>query len=183
MSEIVAQLTDFRQRVLKADKLRLEGDAAAADELMPTRDELIEAIQNAPGYVQRTCISMITNGKCRKDTLSMSKRLCRETDLPLSILCSPTILSMEDFAAMRDAGVDKLGVALDLATQDQGDLAADTGLVQGLAVALLDLAADMGWEYQLVDWEWYGPPFDPDKPFGSAGNPAGPACTASLRDP
>jgi len=36
----------------------------------------------------------------------------------------------------------------------------------------IDLAADMGWEYQLVDWEWYGPPFDPTKPFGSAGNPA-----------
>ncbi|MGD8389238.1 MAG: radical SAM protein [Desulfobacteraceae bacterium] len=85
-------------------------------------DELIEAIQNAPGYVQRTCISMITNGKCRKDTLSMSQRLCRETDLPLSILCSPTILSMEDFAAMRDAGVDKLGVALDLATPELFDL-------------------------------------------------------------
>lgn len=36
----------------------------------------------------------------------------------------------------------------------------------------IDLAADMGWEYQLVDWEWYGPPFDPTKPFGTAGNPA-----------
>lgn len=36
----------------------------------------------------------------------------------------------------------------------------------------IDLAADMGWEYQLVDWTWYGPPFDPAKPFGSAANPA-----------
>lgn len=26
----------------------------------------------------------------------------------------------------------------------------------------IDLAAEMGWEYQLVDWYWYGPPFDQD---------------------
>jgi len=26
----------------------------------------------------------------------------------------------------------------------------------------IDFAADMGWEYQLVDWHWYGPPFQPD---------------------
>jgi len=84
-------------------------------------DALIEAINNAPGYVQRTCISMITNGKCRKDTLTMSQRLCRETGLPLSILCSPTILKRADFEAMRDAGVDKLGIALDLATPELFD--------------------------------------------------------------
>lgn len=35
----------------------------------------------------------------------------------------------------------------------------------------VDFAAEMGWQYQLVDWTWYGPPFDPDKPFGMAGNP------------
>lgn len=23
----------------------------------------------------------------------------------------------------------------------------------------IDFAAEMGWEYQLVDWQWYGPPF------------------------
>jgi len=25
----------------------------------------------------------------------------------------------------------------------------------------IDFAAQMGWEYQLVDWQWYGEPFDP----------------------
>jgi alpha-glucosidase len=35
----------------------------------------------------------------------------------------------------------------------------------------VDFAAEMGWQYQLVDWMWYGPPFDPGKPFGTAGNP------------
>lgn len=35
----------------------------------------------------------------------------------------------------------------------------------------VDFAAEMGWEYQLVDWTWYGPPFDPNHPFGLVGNP------------
>lgn len=84
-------------------------------------DDLIEAVNSAPAYVKRTCISMITNGKCRDDTLTMGRRLCKETSLPLSILCSPTILSKEDFNAMRDIGVDKIGIALDLATPELFD--------------------------------------------------------------
>ncbi len=34
----------------------------------------------------------------------------------------------------------------------------------------VDFAAEMGWKYQLVDWTWYGEPFDPTKPQGVAGN-------------
>ena len=34
----------------------------------------------------------------------------------------------------------------------------------------VDFAAEMKWRYQLVDWTWYGPPFDPTKPLGAAGN-------------
>ncbi len=32
----------------------------------------------------------------------------------------------------------------------------------------VDLAAEMGWEYQLVDWWWYGPPFAQDPVWGRA---------------
>jgi alpha-glucosidase len=35
----------------------------------------------------------------------------------------------------------------------------------------VDFAAEMGWRYQLVDWTWYGEPFDPRLPSGMAGNP------------
>ena len=34
----------------------------------------------------------------------------------------------------------------------------------------VDFAAEMGWEYQLVDWTWYGQPFDATKPLGAAPN-------------
>ncbi|MFP4037009.1 MAG: radical SAM protein [Desulfobacteraceae bacterium] len=84
-------------------------------------DRIVEAIQNAPSYVTRTCISMITNGRCRKDTITMTRRLAAETPLPISILISPTLLQKDDLSAMKDAGADKIGVALDLATPELFD--------------------------------------------------------------
>ncbi len=91
-------------------------------------DEIVEAIQAAPGYVKRTCISMITNGRCRKDTIYMAERLTRETDPPLSVLISPTLLEKDDLKALRDAGADKIGVALDLATPELFDRYRGTGV-------------------------------------------------------
>jgi len=79
-------------------------------------DEIIAAVNGAPAYVRRTCISMITNGKCRQDTLEMTRRLTGETRLPVSVLICPTILKRKDLLAMKEAGADKVGVALDLAT-------------------------------------------------------------------
>ena len=35
----------------------------------------------------------------------------------------------------------------------------------------VDFAAEMGWQYQLVDWYWYGDPFKKGVPQGDAGNP------------
>ncbi|MBW2304505.1 MAG: radical SAM protein [Deltaproteobacteria bacterium] len=81
-------------------------------------DRIIEAINQAPAYVKRTCISMITNGKCRKHTLEMTRRLKDETRIPISILISPTLLREEDLVAMKEAGADKIGIAIDLATPE-----------------------------------------------------------------
>jgi len=84
-------------------------------------DEIIEAINKAPSFVKRTCISMITNGKCRLATIEMTRRLKYETSLPISILISPTILDKDDLIAMKDSGADKIGVAIDLATKELFD--------------------------------------------------------------
>ena len=35
----------------------------------------------------------------------------------------------------------------------------------------IDLSAEMGWEYQLVDWTWYGPAFLPTEEDGNAPHP------------
>ncbi len=84
-------------------------------------DEVIDSINKAPHYVKRTCISMITNGKCRQDTLVLAHRLKKETSNPISVLISPSILEAEDLVAMKEAGVDKVGVAIDLATPELFD--------------------------------------------------------------
>ena len=83
--------------------------------------EIIDAINHAPSYVKRTCISMITNGKCRKDTITMTRQLKQNTKLPISILISPTILKRQDLEEMLQAGADKIGVAIDLATPELFD--------------------------------------------------------------
>jgi biotin synthase-related radical SAM superfamily protein len=84
-------------------------------------DEIIEAVNKAPAYVKRTCISMITNGKCRRAILEMTRRLKDETSLPISILISPTILNEHDVVEMKNSGADKIGVAIDLATPELFD--------------------------------------------------------------
>lgn len=86
-----------------------------------TMDGIIDAVNQAPPYVKRTCISMITNGKCRQDTPEMTRRLRQETTLPVSLLVSPTILETEDLVTMKEAGADKIGVAIDLATPELFD--------------------------------------------------------------
>ncbi len=83
--------------------------------------EIVDAVNNAPGYVKRTCISMITNGKCVKDTLAMTGQLTRETNLPVSILTSPTILDRDFLQKAKALGADKIGIALDLATSELFD--------------------------------------------------------------
>ena len=84
-------------------------------------EEIVAAINDAPKYVKRTCISMITNGKCRKHTIEMTRTLKGNTALPISILISPTILEEQDLVEMKHAGADKIGVAIDLVTPELFD--------------------------------------------------------------
>jgi len=81
-------------------------------------DEVIDAINHAPEYVKRSCISMITNGRGTADTIEMARRLGDETEIPVSVLLSPTIMDEGDPVILKDVGVDKVGVALDLAKEE-----------------------------------------------------------------
>jgi biotin synthase-related radical SAM superfamily protein len=85
-------------------------------------DAIIEAINEGPPYVKRTCISMITNGRCPRDTIAMTERLRKETTLPISVLISPTVLKVDHLHAIKESGADKIGVAIDLATPELFDL-------------------------------------------------------------
>lgn len=79
-------------------------------------DDLISRMTTRLDVVKRVCISQITNRKSIKDTLEITKRIKEQCDVPVSVLCSPTIINRDDLVDIKNAGADKLGVAIDLAT-------------------------------------------------------------------
>ncbi len=72
--------------------------------------------------IHRVCISMITHPKALEDTLYVIRRLREETDLYISVLISPTLIHQEDsLRAMKEAGADRVGIAIDAATPELFD--------------------------------------------------------------
>ena len=78
--------------------------------------QIIERIGDRQQKVKRICISQITNKRSVQDTKDICVKLRSSFDIPVSLLISPTILSKPDLADFKDAGADKIGVAIDLAT-------------------------------------------------------------------
>jgi biotin synthase-related radical SAM superfamily protein len=81
-------------------------------------EEVIQALKNAPSHVNRVCLSMITHPRSRDDVLTICRRVVDETGKAVSILISPTVINRSDLKAMKDAGAERIGVAIDAATQD-----------------------------------------------------------------
>lgn len=81
-------------------------------------DAVIEAIRNTSEKVSRVCISMITHPKSVADTLKICRKIVSATNKMVSVLISPTILKRDDLNNLKDAGVDRIGVAIDCATEE-----------------------------------------------------------------
>ncbi|MCD6595030.1 radical SAM protein [bacterium] len=69
----------------------------------------------------RVCISMLTRRECVDDTITVSKRYRKLTDIPITVLASPMVTRKDDLVRFREAGVDKIGVAVDAATPELFD--------------------------------------------------------------
>ena len=80
--------------------------------------DVLQVLEAHPEHVERVCISMLTHPRCREDVLTLTRAIRRNTDLPVSLLISPTIIDRDDLAAMKDAGADRIGVAIDAVTPD-----------------------------------------------------------------
>jgi biotin synthase len=79
-------------------------------------EEVIERSKRIE-YIHRVCISMITHRKAIEDTIYLIRRFNKETDLLISVLISPTLIKNSNpLNAMKQAGADKIGVAIDAAT-------------------------------------------------------------------
>ena len=69
------------------------------------------------GQIHRVCISMLTHPKALQDTLYLIQRFKKETNLLISVLLSPTLIHDENYLkAMKEAGTDRVGIAIDAAT-------------------------------------------------------------------
>lgn len=81
-------------------------------------DKIIERIVTNGRFVDRVCISMITNKRALRDVKKVSSRIKSRILQPLSILISPTIMNKRDLIDLKKAGVDRIGVAVDLASKE-----------------------------------------------------------------
>jgi len=77
---------------------------------------VLERCASAPNWVERVCISQITHPRAQADTLEICRQVRARTKLPVSLLIAPTLLNKDDLLDMREAGADRIGVAIDAAT-------------------------------------------------------------------
>ena len=80
-------------------------------------DDIVERISQRREMVKRICISMVTRKRAVKDTVDICRRLRAAFDIPVSILVAPTVLRPNDLMTFKNAGADKIGVAVDMATE------------------------------------------------------------------
>ncbi len=82
---------------------------------------IIQRLNSKIPHVERVCISMLTNKRALKDAIIVAKRIKNETDLLISALITPTIVTKDWLVALKDSGVDKIGIAIDTATPELFD--------------------------------------------------------------
>ncbi len=80
-------------------------------------DEIIRRIRERQEKIKRICISMVTRKRAVAHTIEVCKALRSSFDIPVSLLISPTVLKRDNLIEFKNAGADKIGVAIDLATE------------------------------------------------------------------
>ena len=79
-------------------------------------EKVLTPLQTSKG-IERVCISMVTHPKAAEDTVAVIKEIKKYTQCPVSVLVSPTLINKEDMRAMKEAGAERAGVAVDAATE------------------------------------------------------------------
>jgi biotin synthase len=86
---------------------------------MVSLEEIVARCKEHSSEVKRICLSMITHGKAVKDSIEILEILKSELPrVPLSLLCSPTLLRPGDLQLYKSIPVDRLGIAIDGATEE-----------------------------------------------------------------
>ena len=78
--------------------------------------EILRRVAEREDRVKRVCISMITNKRCIGDAIEILREFRKCSPVKLSVLASSSIIGKSDMKAMKEAGADKIGIAVDAAT-------------------------------------------------------------------
>lgn len=84
-------------------------------------DHIIEKMNIHKDRFTRICISMTTQKRTPQDVLFTIEKIRLRLDTPVSVLISPTITTEADLVRLRESGADKIGVAVDAATEELFD--------------------------------------------------------------
>lgn len=84
-------------------------------------DEVIERMVERRHAFGRVCLSMVTHRRAAADIVTMAQRIRARSDVPISGLLTPTLVATPELTAIREAGVDRIGFAVDAATPELFD--------------------------------------------------------------
>ena len=81
-------------------------------------ESILSKISEGRHKFKRVCVSMVTHPRAMDDACAIIDSFASKTDLPVSALLNPTIMDgKQDMLRIRDAGADRVGIAIDTATQ------------------------------------------------------------------
>ena len=70
----------------------------------------------------RICVATITNYKAKEAEIEVIKNVKKELNIPISALITPTLFREEDMKELRNAGAERIGIAIDCATKEIFDI-------------------------------------------------------------
>jgi len=81
--------------------------------------EILERLRTRRHPFARVCVSMVTRARALDDACAIIRRVRLDTALPVSGLLAPTVMKgKSDLKAVKEAGADRVGIALDAVTPD-----------------------------------------------------------------
>jgi biotin synthase len=84
--------------------------------------DIISRVQTRTHPFKRACVSMVTHDRALDDACTIIQDLRENTDLPVSGLLSPTVMKGKaDLEKVRNAGADRVGIAIDAVTPELFD--------------------------------------------------------------
>lgn len=82
-------------------------------------EDILARVKEGNGTFERACVSMITHGHALADACDVISRVREICDLPVSGLLAPTVMTgLKDLNRIKTAGADRVGIAIDAATED-----------------------------------------------------------------